>query len=338
MIRKTLPLSASAVLASTLALSMVGCASSPQLESWNNTETRDTLTEFVSRTTTPGSADFVPEPERIAVFDNDGTLWGEQPYYFQLRYAIDRVKAEADQHPEWRTTEPFQSALAGDVKALAGQGHEALLELVAATHGGRTAEEFAAEVDRWLTTARHPDTGLRYDEMIYAPMVELLEYLRDNGYKTFIVSGGGVDFIRVFSERAYGIPPEQVMGSMLTAEYIADDEGPRVVKNGEIAFIDDKAGKPVGIHHTIGRRPTIAVGNSDGDFEMLEWSTAGAGPRLGILVHHDDAGREYAYDRDSHIGKLVRGLDEADARGWLIVSMRNDWTRIYPSQAADGSD
>lgn len=331
MIRKPLSLCASAVLASTIALSMVGCASSPQLESWNNTETRDTLTEFVSRTTTPGSADFVPEPERIAVFDNDGTLWGEQPYYFQLRYAIDRVQAEADQHPEWRTTEPLRSALAGDVKALAGQGHEALLELFAATHGGRTDEQFAAEVDQWLTTARHPDIGLRYDEMIYAPMVEMLEYLRDNGYKTFIVSGGGIDFIRVFSERAYGIPPEQVMGSMLTAEYISDDAGPRVVKNGEIAFIDDKAGKPVGIHHVIGRRPTIAVGNSDGDFQMLEWSTAGAGPRLGILVHHDDAAREYAYDRDSHIGKLVRGLDEAAARGWLIVSMRDDWTRIYPS-------
>lgn len=312
--------------------SFIGCASSKHLGSWRDTDTRNAITNFVAATTTPGSDRFVPEPDRIAVFDNDGTLWGEQPYYFQLRYAIDRVKAQASNHPEWRTTEPYRSALNDDIKSLAAQGHEALLELVAATHGGRTDEEFAAEVDQWLATARHPDTGLRYDEMIYAPMVELLEYLRDNGYKAFIVSGGGIDFIRVFSERAYGIPPEQVMGSMLTAEYISDDEGPRIVKNGEIAFIDDKAGKPVGIHHTIGRRPTIAVGNSDGDFEMLEWSTSGSGARLGILVHHDDAQREYAYDRDSHIGKLVRGLDEAEARSWILVSMRDDWSRIFSTE------
>lgn len=302
------------------------------LPSWNATESKDKIITFVESVTTEDSPDFIPLAERIAVFDNDGTLWGEQPMYFQLFYAIDRVKALADQHPEWKEEEPFASVLKGDLKGVAASGHEGLLKLIMATHAGMTEQEFRTAVKEWLATAKHPETGRSFDSMTYQPMLELLDYLRANGFKTFIVSGGGIDFIRVFSEEAYGIPPEQVMGSSINAKYEMRDGKPVVVKLAEIDLIDDKAGKPVGIHRQIGQRPVMAFGNSDGDFEMLEYTTTGDGARLGVLIHHNDAEREFAYDRDSPIGKLVRGLDEADERGWVIVDMKEDWKTIYPRE------
>jgi phosphoserine phosphatase len=300
------------------------------LPSWNDTPTRQAIVDFVVATTTPTSAQYVPPAERIAVFDNDGCLWAEKPTYFQLLFAIDRVRALAPQHPEWKDTEPFKSALAGDMAALAAGGEHAILELVMASHAGNTAEEFEAIVKDWLATARHPRTGRPFDQMTYAPMRELLDYLRANGYKTFIVSGGGIEFLRTFAERAYGIPPEQVIGSSIVTEYEVRDGRPAIVRLPELEFIDDKAGKPVGIHKFIGRRPVMAFGNSDGDFQMLEWTTSGAGPRFGALVHHTDAEREYAYDRDSSVGRLARGLDEADERGWILIDMKRDWARVFP--------
>ncbi len=301
------------------------------LSSWQDTPTRKAIVDFVEGTTTPTSPRYVPPAERIAVFDNDGTLWSEQPAYFQLLFAVDRVRAMAPQHPEWKDEEPFKSVLAGDMAALAAGGEHAILELVMATHADNSAEEFEAIVKEWIATARHPQTGRPFDQMIYAPMRELLDYLRANGYKTFIVSGGGVEFMRAFAERTYGIPPEQVIGSSIETRYEVRDGKPVIVRLPKIAFIDDKAGKPVGIHKHIGRRPVMAFGNSDGDFQMLEWTTSGAGPRLGALVHHDDGEREYAYDRKSSVGKLDRGLDEAAKRGWLIISMKNDWKQVYPA-------
>jgi phosphoglycolate phosphatase-like HAD superfamily hydrolase len=300
------------------------------LQSWNEGPTRSRIVEFVQRVTDPTSADFVPPAERIAVFDNDGTLWSEKPVYFQLLFALDRIKALAPAHPEWKDTEPFKSVLAGDMAGLAAGGQRAILELVMASHAGNTAEEFEAIVSEWLATARHPQTGRRYDEMIYQPMRELLDYLRANGFKTFIVSGGGIEFMRPWVERVYGIPPEQVVGSSIRTKYELRDGRPAIVRLPEVDFIDDKAGKPVGIHKFIGRRPILAVGNSDGDFEMLEYVTGGRGPALGLIVHHDDADREYAYDRDSSVGRLARGLDEAPRRGWKMISMKRDWRRIYP--------
>jgi phosphoserine phosphatase len=300
------------------------------LPSWNDTATRQAIVAFVEATTTPTSSKYVPPAERIAVFDNDGCLWSEQPAYFQLLFALDRVRALAPQHPEWKEQEPFKSALAGDMTGLSAGGEHAILELVMASHAGNTAEEFEAIVKDWLATARHPQTKRPYDQMIYAPMRELLDYLRANGYKTFIVSGGGVEFLRTFAEKAYGIPPEQVIGSSIETQYEVRDGKPVIVRLPKIAFIDDKAGKPVGIHKHIGRRPVMAFGNSDGDFQMLEWTTAGAGPRFGALVHHTDAEREYAYDRESHVGRLDRGLDEAGQRGWVLIDMKRDWKRVYP--------
>ncbi len=300
------------------------------LPGWSDGPTRARIVEFVQRVTDPTSADFVPLAERVAVFDNDGTLWSEKPVYFQLLFALDRIKALAPAHPEWKDTEPFKSALAGDIAGLAAGGERAILELVMASHAGNTAEEFEAIVKDWFATARHPVTGRRYDEMIYQPMRELLDYLRANGFKTFIVSGGGVEFMRPWVERVYGIPPEQVVGSSIRTKYELRDGQPSIVRLPEIDFIDDKAGKPVGIHKFIGRRPILAVGNSDGDFEMLEYATGGPGPALGLIVHHDDADREYAYDRGSSVGRLDRALDEAPRRGWKIISMKADWRRIYP--------
>ncbi len=293
---------------------------------------RDAIIRFVEATTTPSSPRFVPPAERIAVFDNDGTLWAEQPLYFQLAFALDRVKALAPQHPEWKTQEPFAALLNGNLKGALAGGERAIAEIVMATHGGMTADEFSAVAKRWLATARHPQTKRRYVDMVYQPMLELLGYLRANGYKTFIVSGGGVEFLRVFAEEAYGIPPEQVVGSSIRVKYEVRDGTPVIARLPEIEFIDDKAGKPVGIHRFIGRRPILAFGNSDGDFEMLEWTTAGDGDRLGLLHHHDDAEREFAYDRESSIGKLARGLDEAAKRGWLVVSMQDDWQRVFVNQ------
>jgi len=300
------------------------------LPSWNDTPSKQAIVSFVAKVTRAGSTDFVPEPERIAVFDNDGTLWAEQPMYVQLAFVLDRVKDLAPQHPEWKTKEPFASVLKNDFKGVAASGVPGLLKLTAATHSGITTEEFEAIVTRWLATARHPQTGKPYTEMVYQPMLELLAYLRANGFKTFIVSGGGIEFMRPWTEKVYGIPPEQVVGSSIKLKYEIRNGRPVIMKEPELDFIDDKEGKPVGIQQHIGRRPIMAFGNSDGDFQMLEWTTSGSGARFGLLVHHTDPEREWAYDRDSHFGKLARGLDEGPKRGWIIVDMKQDWKQIFP--------
>ena len=283
----------------------------------------------MSRALTDGSPDFVPVAERIAVFDNDGTLWAEQPFYFQLAFALDRVKGLAAQHPEWQAREPFKSVLAGDLKAVMAGGEHAMVQILAASHAGNTTAEFDQVVKDWIATAKHPRTGRLYSEMAYRPMRELLTYLRANGFKTYIVSGGGVDFMRPWVEGVYGIPPEQVVGSRIKMKYEVRSGVPVLARLPEVDFVDDKAGKVVGIQQVIGRRPTIAVGNSDGDFEMLEWTTSAPGPRLGLIVHHTDAEREWAYDRESSIGRLVRGLDEAGARGWVVIDMKREWAQIF---------
>jgi len=321
-----------AVLSMLLASALPGCqAPSTALPSWNDTDTRRTLMAFVDEVADEGSAGYVPPAERVAVFDNDGTLWSEQPFYFQLAFALDRVRALAPEHPEWRDTEPFASVLRGDVEGALAAGEEALLAIVMATHGDQTAEEFAAAVADWLGTARHPETGRLYTEMVYQPMLELLDHLRDHGFKTFIVSGGGVDFMRVFAERAYGIPPEQVVGTTLGASFELRDGEPVILKRPELEFFDDKAGKPVGIHRAIGRRPILAAGNSDGDLQMLQYATMASGrPSLGLIVHHTDDVREVAYDRESHVGRLDAALDEAARRGWVVVDMKTDWAHLYP--------
>lgn len=307
-------------------------ASQPQdpLPSWNDGPNKQAIIEFVTKTTDQNQASFIPPTRRIATFDNDGTLWSEQPLYFQAIYIFDRIRELAPEHPEWQQKEPYASVLKGDSKSALAGGKQALLEMVMGTHAGVTASEFSESVADWLASARHSGSGKPYTAMVYKPMLELLDYLRDNDFKVFIVSGGGIDFLRVFAEEVYGIPPEQVVGSSLKAKYEIRNGSPVIVKQAEVDFIDDKAGKPVGIHRYIGRRPVLAVGNSDGDFEMLEWTSAGEGPSLAMIVHHDDAKREWAYDRESHIGRLVRGLDEGPQRGWKIISMKNDWNLIYP--------
>lgn len=319
-----------------LLLLTLGCLSTADaaegLPSWNDGPVKRSLTAFVARVTKTGGPDFVPPAERIAVFDNDGTLWAEQPMYVQLAFGLERVKALAPRHPEWKDTQPFKAALEGDLKTLAEGGAKALEELLMVTHAGMTTDEFEAIVRDWLATARHPRFNRPYTELVYQPMRELLAYLRAHGFKTFIVSGGGIEFMRPWVEQVYGIPPEQVIGSSIRKQYTVRDGQPVILRLPEIEFIDDRAGKPVGIHRHIGRRPILAFGNSDGDFEMLEWTTAGAGPRLGLIVHHDDAGREWAYDRESPFGKLARGLDEAPQRGWLIASIHKDWKRVFAFQ------
>ena len=300
------------------------------LPSWNEGATKKSIIDFVARVTRDGGPDFVPPPERIATFDNDGTLWSEQPLYVQLLFTLDRVKALAAQHPEWKQKQPFKGVLEGDTKAVMASGERGLLELMAATHAGNTSEEFERIVSDWIASARHPKFNRPYTDMVYQPMLEVLAYLRANGFKTFIVSGGGVEFMRPWVERAYGIPPEQVVGSRAKVKYEVRNGVPVLARLGEIDLIDDKAGKPVGIHQVIGRRPIAAFGNSDGDFEMLEWVTSGSGPRFGLIVHHTDAEREWAYDRTSHIGQLSRGLDEAPKRGWILADMKNDWKTVFP--------
>ena len=300
------------------------------LRSWNDGTSKKAIVAFVERVTRQGGPDFVPIPARIAVFDNDGTLWSEQPIYFQLAFAFDRVKALAPAHPEWKETQPFKGVLEGDMKAVAASGEKGILALIAATHVGNTTEEFETIVTNWIASARHPKSGRPYSEMVYQPMLELLAYLRANSFKTFIVSGGGVEFMRPWTERVYGIPPEQVVGSRARVKYEVRNGVPVLARLADVDLVDDKAGKPVGIHQVIGRRPIAAFGNSDGDFEMLEWTTSGAGPRLGVIVHHTDATREWAYDRTSPVGQLARGLDEAPARGWVLVDMKQDWNAIYP--------
>ena len=320
------------ILSLSLLIGTVSVAIADPLPSWNNTGSKEAIVSFVERVTKEGSKDFVPPGQRIAVFDNDGTLWAEQPLYFQFLYAFDRVKELAPQHPEWKEKEPYASILKGDLKKALASGKKSLVQVLATTHAGITTEEFDRSVRNWLATARHPTTKRPYNEMAYQPMLEVLEYLRDNDFKTFIVSGGGIDFMRVFAEQTYGIPPEQVIGSSIKAKYEVRDGKPVILKVPELDFIDDKAEKPVGIHQHIGRRPIMAFGNSDGDFEMLEWTTSGKGARFGLLVHHTDADREWAYDRESHIGKLHRGLDEAKKRGWIVVDMKADWRFVFKTK------
>jgi phosphoserine phosphatase len=319
------------LLASVLVTGVARAGSVDPLPSWNDTAARRAIISFVRDVTTPNSPRFVPEAERIAVFDHDGTLWAEQPMYVQLAFALDRVKALAPQHPEWKTTPPFSAVLSGDLKALAAAGEKGLLDLLVATHAGMTTDEFAATVSDWLAKARHPRFGRPYTETVYQPMLELLAYLRANGFKTYLVSGGGVEMIRSFSERVYGVPPEQVVGSTIATEYRVKEGVPAIVRLPKVDFVDDKAGKAVGIQKFIGRRPILAFGNSDGDFQMLEWTTAGPGPRLGLILRHDDAEREYAYDRKSPFGRLDKALDEAPGKGWRIVSMKDDWKSVFPA-------
>jgi phosphoserine phosphatase len=306
-------------------------ASADPLPSWKDGAVKSAITDFVSRVTKEGSADFVRPEARIAVFDNDGTLWAEQPVYFQFAFALDRIKLLAPQHPEWKDKEPFKSVLAGDLKGLAATGEKGISEIVAVTHAGMTTDEFAKIVSDWLETARHPRFKRPYDQLVYQPQLELLAYLRTNGFKTFIVSGGGVEFMRVFAEKVYGIPPEQVVGSSGVVKFEMRADGPVLVKEPKVEFVDDGPGKPVGINRFIGRRPIFAFGNSDGDLQMLEWTAAGSGAHFMGLVHHTDSDREWAYDRESSIGKLDKALDDATAKGWTIVDMKNDWLTVFPA-------
>lgn len=304
------------------------------LPSWNDGATKSAIIAFVERVTKKGSPNFVEPYDRIATFDNDGTLWAERPIYFQLLFALDRVRAMAPDHPEWKDTEPFKSALAGDMKGVMATGMPGLEKIILAAHSNVTADEFAKSVADWVATAKHPVTGMQYTSMVYQPMLELLEYLRANGFKTFIVSGGGIDFMRVFSEQVYGIPPEQVVGSSIGAKYELINGVPTITKEPSGLFIDDKAGKPVGIYQHIGRRPIFASGNSDGDQQMLQYATiprssSDKTPGFGLLVHHTDADREWAYDRAAHIGTLDKALDEAATRGWTVIDMKADWKVIY---------
>ncbi|MDM9628417.1 HAD family hydrolase [Rhizobium sp. S152] len=299
------------------------------LPSWNDGKSKQAIVDFVTRATTTGGADYIVPEDRIAVFDNDGTLWTEQPVYFQFEFIADRIRALAPEHPEWNEKEPYKSLLAGDLKSVAAGGEKSLVELGMATHAGMTTDEFAAIVKDWFATARHPKAGKPYDEMTFLPMRELLDYLRANGFKTYIVSGGGVEFMRVITEKAYGIPPEQVIGSTIATQYAVVDDIPVLNRLPKIDFIDDGPGKPSGINKFIGRRPVFAAGNSDGDYEMLRWVTSTKSPTFALIVHHTDAAREYAYDRQSSVGKLDKALNEAERRNWLVVDMKNDWKTIY---------
>ena len=313
-----------------LSLALVSTVFADPLPSWNEGASKSSIISFVQKTTTKGSPDYVVPAERIAVFDNDGTLWSEQPLYFQAFFVFDQIKKLAPKHPEWKTTEPFASVLKGDTKAALAGGEKALIAMVMDTHANVTTDEFRESVKNWIKTARHPKTKKPYNEMVYQPMLEVLTYFRAHDFKTFIVSGGGIDFMRVFAEETYGVPPEQIIGSSIKTTYKVIDGKPTLVKIPKLNFIDDKAGKPVGIHQHIGRRPIAAFGNSDGDFEMLEWTTSGQGARLAVYVHHDDADREWKYDNPSHIGQLKKGLEEAPKRGWTVISMKKDWKVVYP--------
>jgi phosphoglycolate phosphatase-like HAD superfamily hydrolase len=299
------------------------------LSSWNEGKSKQSIIDFVTKTTTEGDVDFVPVADRIACFDNDGTLWGEQPMYFQMAFALDQIKVMAPQNPEWKTKQPFKAVLEGDMKTVMAGGEKSLAELMMATHAGMTTEAFDASVKKWIKTATHPKTGKHYNEMTFLPMVELLNYLRLNGYKTFIVSGGGLDFMRAWAEDAYGIPPYQVIGSSGEYKYEVKEGKGELMKIAELNFNDDKEGKPVGIIRNIGKRPVFTVGNSDGDYAMLQYTSTGTGPRFGMIIHHTDSIREVAYDRDSSVGKLNKGLDDATKYNWLIVDMKKDWKKIY---------
>lgn len=315
-------------------LSSTGCASLSRsidpLPSWNDGPTKNAIIDFVKDVTDESSLNFVPPCARIATFDNDGNLWSEKPFYFQLQFAIDRIKRLAEAHPEWEARQPFRAALEDDMEALAASGKRGLLELVMASHAGMTTVEFENIVREWLATAKHPRFDRPYNELVYQPMLELLDYLRANGFKTYITSGGGIAFLRVWAEDAYGIPPEQVIGSSIKTTFEMRDGVPVIVRQPEIDFIDDKAGKPVAINKFIGRRPIAAFGNSDGDLQMLQWTAAGDGARLAVLLHHTDDEREWAYDRESHVGRLDKALDEARRLGWVVVDMKKDWRTVFP--------
>ena len=318
-----------------LCLSYASAFAEDPLPSWNDGPTKKAITGFVAKVTKEGSPDFVKPADRIATFDNDGTLWAENPVYVQLAFALDRVKALAPKHPEWKDKEPFKSILAGDLKAALAGGEKSVLEVVAATHAGMSIEEFEKTVQEWIATDKHPTLKRPYTECVYQPMLELLAYLRANGFKTYIVSGGGIEFMRPWTERVYGIPPEQVVGSSGKLKLEMKDGKPQLMKLAEIDLIDDGPGKPVGIQRNIGRRPVMAFGNSDGDMQMLQWTTMDHGdgdrtPRFALIVHHTDAEREWAYDRKSHVGKLDKALDAAPAAGWTVVDMKKDWATIYP--------
>jgi phosphoglycolate phosphatase-like HAD superfamily hydrolase len=315
---------------SLFSTALIAFAQDP-LRSWNDTASKKAIVAFVEKVTEEGSPDFVPVPERIATFDNDGTLWCEQPIYFQFAFAIDRVKALASQHPEWKKQQPFAAVLSGDKEALLASGQKGLMQIMAVSHSGMSTEEFAGIVAQWFATAQHPRFDRPYTDLVYQPMLELLAYLRANGFKTYIVSGGGVEFMRVFVDKSYGIPPEQIVGSSAVTKYqFAPNGKPQLLREAKVLFIDDGPGKAEGINTFIGRRPIMAFGNSDGDQQMLEWTTAGNGARFALIVHHDDAEREWAYDRKSHIGKFDKAWDEAVAKGWTVVSMKEDWKTIFP--------
>ena len=300
-----------------------------RLPSWNDGAARRAIVDFVESTTRAGTSHYIPPEARIAVFDNDGTLWAEKPMYFQLLFVLDRIHALAPQHPEWRDTEPFKSVLAGNIAGVAASGERGAMQLLAATHAGMTTDAFSDIVRAWMASARHPATGKPYDQMTYVPMQELLHYLRANGFKTYIVSGGGQEFMRPWVEAAYGVPPEHVVGSYVDLKFEVRDGTPVLLKVPAIGLVDDHAGKPVGLQRFIGRRPVFSFGNSDGDFEMLQWTTAGEGARFGALLHHTDAAREFAYDRESKVGKLDKGLDAAADNGWVVVDMAKDWKRVF---------
>lgn len=333
-----------AVLLSVCGLAMTATvhAVTDPLPSWKDNATKTSITDFVERVTKEGSPEFIAPAERIATFDNDGTLWSEQPLYFQGIFAVDRIRAMSKDHPEWRNEEPFKSAIAGDMHGLMATGMEGLAKIIAASHANMTSEEFSTSVQKWLETAKHPTTNKPFTDMVYQPMLELLDYLRANHFKTFIVSGGGIDFMRVFAEEVYDIPPEQVIGSTIDAKFELRDGIPTIIKTPKLILNDDKVGKPVGIYRHIGRRPVFAAGNSDGDLQMLQYTTIAHSerdktPRFGLIVHHTDGKREWAYDRKSHIGQLDKALDEAKQRGWTVVDMQKDWRKVYPDSTANDS-
>ncbi len=318
------------VLPETLLPAAAQTATADPLPSWNDGAAKQSIVNFVTAVTREGSPDFVPAAQRIATFDNDGTLWCEHPMYNQLAFALDRVKAMAPLHPEWKNKQPFKAVLDGDMKTLAESGERGLMEVMMAAHAGMTADEFTKIVTDWLATARHPRFKRPYTELVYQPMLEVLAYLRANGFKTYIVSGGGIEFMRPWSERVYGVPPEQVVGSSIKTRFEMRQGRPELFRLPEVNFVDDKAGKPVGINEFIGRRPIAAFGNSDGDLEMLQWTTMSGGRRFGLIVHHTDAEREYAYDRDTEFGRLDKAMDAAPINKWTLADMKKDWKVIFP--------
>ncbi len=317
------------ILASFLLVMSTSLAVAAPLSCWNDGASKQAIIDFVQRVSDPEGKDFVPPAERIAVFDNDGTLWVEQPVYTQLAFALDRLKQLAPQHPEWANNPALKAALDGDLEALTRDGHKGLLELVMATHAGMTPDEFQKVVMAWLATAEHPRFKMKYTDLVYQPMLELMAYLRENGFTTYIVSGGGIEFMRPWTEQVYGISPAQVVGSSIQTKFEIVDGKPQLIRQPHLNFIDDNAGKPVGINQHIGQRPIAAFGNSDGDLQMLQWTTAGEKPSLGLIVHHTDAEREYAYDRESTIGRLDKALDAAPGEGWVVVDMKNDWKTVF---------